>query len=181
MTSSKATCRIGNYCYADFPNGTCVDNAPLGPYDDLGSQGARTAGYLMGYAITASADFTLKKFGILAKGTAKGNVKIGLYMPEVGVKVWTLVAGVNGAVIAPGRNEYLPDKGSTTALAAGTYWMLVSYSAQVSVGQDKSTTTNYVSFTVSNFDNPLPATISNPTANMQQGPLSNYYLLASPR
>jgi hypothetical protein len=93
----------------------------------------------------------------------------------------TLVAVVNGAAIAPGRNEYVPDKGSTTALAAGTYWMLVSYSAPVSVGQDKSTTTNYVSFTVASFDNPLPASISNPTANLQQGPLSNYYLLASPR
>jgi hypothetical protein len=175
LVSSKHECKVGDYCNV----GICETPKAIGWYDDLTGKGEQLPKTLTLIPIRVDFPAIVRGLGVIAR--EQGTVLLGLYdstTTEIPYK--PLLTNLKLPLEA-GRNEFR-DLPKTITLNPGLYWIATAYetttiiaeSLQAQISCRIDTTYDYGASFPSPWKDPI--IIREPTC-----PVSNYYLLVTPR
>jgi hypothetical protein len=165
-TLTKATCPASGACVGTSPSAHCVSETNVGSYADLGGMAPHSEKYLTGIAINIGATVTLKRFGMVFKGSETDRrATFGLYASDGAGEPTTLVAAAVDrplSTASSGRNEFAVTSPVTTVtLAPGKYWLMTTFNlAATYVGHDTNVTNVPLRYVMHTWGNPLDSPLA---------------------
>lgn len=136
---------------------------------EFSSASNHLANYLLGSAVVVPAGGTLTHLALISKSSGQ-MVKMALYT-DVNGNPGSLVAASAAATLVVGVNEFAV---TSTALSAGTYWIMAVYNVDASIGIRFGVGTDVVKYISFAFGGAIPSTFPTPTVYSGQG--FNYYI-----